>query len=192
MSGPEVVENLLPLWRISRHNSEGMIRTLPFFAVLLGVTTGCAQNAKTLARDELLARCAAPIEAVRGQLWIQAKTQEIQGQFPATVSIEKSGDFVLEITNLLGGTQARLVGRGGKLNLVVVAKPALSRPEIAEYLGLNAEQWARSLSTGLWCGSFEASSNIEVKVLSHDDQGRPLRVRIRHQDDEIKLNWRSR
>jgi hypothetical protein len=48
-------------------------------------------------------------KSVSGTVWLKAKSKEASGQFPADVKADASGNLHLEVTNLLGGTEATIV-----------------------------------------------------------------------------------
>src|SRR5687768_265187 len=57
-----------------------------------------------------------------GAVWLRAKSKEASGQFPANVKAT-STTLDLEVTNLIGGTEAWISVRGRKYEIRVPAKP---------------------------------------------------------------------
>ncbi|MBY0471010.1 hypothetical protein K2X30_07550 [bacterium] len=51
-------------------------------------------------------RVTPPIKEAKGSVWMKAKSTEASGQFPAHVFAKAPGKLNLEITNLIGGTEA--------------------------------------------------------------------------------------
>ncbi len=49
------------------------------------------------------------VSSVQGHLWMKASSNDFSGQFPADVSVQSPDQLKLEIVNLLGGTEARVV-----------------------------------------------------------------------------------
>ena len=88
-----------------------------------------------------------------GELVMKSSTKEFKGQFPATIHYEKSGKFVMEATNILGGTVLRLDGDAQAMNISVPSKPQFNRSGITQYLGLELPVLIQLLHGDLPCPS---------------------------------------
>jgi hypothetical protein len=84
-------------------------------ALLFAFTLGCAHAPRLSERDARALFeeiCRAPVFAseVSGEVWITAQTPDAHGSFPAVVrtALSPARTLNLEVTNLLGGTVARV------------------------------------------------------------------------------------
>jgi hypothetical protein len=85
------------------------------------------------------------LEAVEGHLWLKVRSKEVSGHFPAEVKIKAPADLYLEITNMLGGTEATI--------LVQDQHYEIRRGKKKEYEGLSTWaglplRWATDLFIG--------------------------------------------
>lgn len=96
---------------------------------LAGCATFPPQAERSLSAKEMIERlCSArnDIQSSTGSLWIQARTPEASGQFPASVKAARSGDVDLEIVDLIGGKVATLTVRGESFDLKHAQDPSRS------------------------------------------------------------------
>ena len=86
-------------------------------SMALGISmglAGCASSRpgfSTRPLEELLQRACAPgqdLREVRGSVWMKVASRESSGQFPAQVRAVEGKRVDLEVTNLLGGVEARI------------------------------------------------------------------------------------
>jgi len=65
------------------------------------------------------AACApsAKVKSVEGTIWMNAKSADATGRFPAQVSAKENGPLRIEVTNLLGGTEAIITVDGLKYQI---------------------------------------------------------------------------
>jgi hypothetical protein len=79
--------------------------------IVICVLSGCAHVPKIVSRDlpALFEQACEPgsrIQSVEGSVWLKANSKEASGQFPAAVRAIAPSQLILEVTNLLGGTEA--------------------------------------------------------------------------------------
>lgn len=105
------------------------------FAGVLLFTSGCATvrpqselEGPDAARAMVERFCSArsDVKTSVGNLWIQARTPDASGQFPASVKATRSGDVELEIVDLIGSKIATLIVRGESFELKHVQNSARS------------------------------------------------------------------
>jgi hypothetical protein len=75
------------------------------------VLVSCSTVPPRLRRDpsHLIERACAPgkaVRAARGSVWMKASSKEASGQFPAEVDVENGKALRVEVTSLLGATEA--------------------------------------------------------------------------------------
>ena len=104
-----------------------------------------------IARQWLKANCSFGFREVSGEVLIKANTKEFKGRYPATLRVEASGKFILEVTNILGGTMAQIQSDGVSMDVLVPSKPNQTRKGIKQYLGLDRETLAQFLLGDLPC-----------------------------------------
>ena len=58
------------------------------------------------------------VERVHGSVWMHVNSKEASGQFPATVEVQKKNqNLKMEVTNLLGGTEAFIEVKNGRIQV---------------------------------------------------------------------------
>jgi len=87
---------------------------------LIGLMTGCAHLSEHQKRDPqyLLGQACfagSMVKKASGSVWIKAKSPETSGQFPADVLAQAPSTLKMEVTNLLGGTEATIVISGDQM-----------------------------------------------------------------------------
>lgn len=92
--------------------------------------SACATSSRLSSTDRadpqsfLKRLCHSDIKQTTGNVWIRAESQAkegssgVSGQFPASVKATAPDQVILEVTNLLGGTEARIRVEGGKFTLL--------------------------------------------------------------------------
>ncbi len=139
-------------------------RLLDLLAALSMGFVGSCSTAPKLAQDTLTAQtaekwlnqyCSPEIHesAIAGQMIVRADTQEFKGQFPASVALDKSGQFVLEVTNILGGTVGQISGNSDGLSVQSTSKPKYNRTGIQFYMGIPAQVLVQLIRGELPCPS---------------------------------------
>jgi hypothetical protein len=87
------------------------------------------------------------VASMRGSVWLKAKSSEASGQFPAGVEATDPGKLLLEITNLVGGTEARIRVDDRHYRIEVPGKPRQDREGWGAWGGIPLE-WATELFIG--------------------------------------------
>lgn len=93
------------------------------------MVTGCAHLPEAQKRDPaylLSQACQAgsSVKKVSGSVWIKAKSPEASGQFPADVLAQAPSTLKLEVTNLLGATEATVTISGDQMVIDSIHKKA--------------------------------------------------------------------
>ncbi len=115
--------------------------------------------------------CAKGGQVLTGDLVMKSDSADFKGQFPAQVRFERDGNFVLEVTHLLGGTVMRLSSDSKTFALEFPSKPARNRSGLTHYLGLEIPILAQLLQGDLPCpdearkGRFRVSGHV-IEVAS--------------------------
>lgn len=147
-------------------------------AIWIGIGLGIALSAcstvpKGVDSDPkaLLAQACAPgrdVVGTQGSVWLKAQSQEAKGQFPAGVSAQTPGTLRLEITNLVGGTEAVITVEGPRYLIQVPGKNPRSEKGFGSWGGIPL-RWATELFLGrIPCPS---AADLEKAALSVDKDG---------------------
>lgn len=149
------------------------------FTLLMAVSVfGCAhaprqKEAVTLERDPkaLLAQVCSPgrdVGAVQGSVWLKAKSKEASGQFPGMVQVKAPASLRLEVTNMLGGTEAVLTVDGPRYSIDVPNHENRSQKGSHSWGGIPL-RWA----TELFLGRIPCPAEVSVRDarLSLDREG---------------------
>ncbi len=116
------------------------------------------------------------LQKVSGSVWLKARSNETSGQFPAVVSVLSPGELHMEVTNLLGGTEAILEVKNGKYTLKGgQSKKSVTQEGAGYWAGIPLE-WATALFLGrVPCPSLEASKSARFAL---SEKGDELRVEL--------------
>lgn len=121
-----------------------------------GVLSGCARapiqnrtapSATPEERLESVCAVGASLQSAKGSVWLKASSPESSGQFPAFVSVERPDRLRMEITNLLGGTEATVSVRGTQYQVEVKKQKDRSRAGTGSWAGIPL-RWAVTLFLG--------------------------------------------
>ena len=165
---------------MNRESSTGLRGVLRGFFTTVGVTfvVGCAQNAvnvKSVTPQDpkvLLQQACEPgksVQKVKGSVWLKAKSTEASGQFPAMVEAEEPGHLRMEVTNLLGGTEAIISVEGRAFTIDVPHHQGRNQKGTNSWGGIPLE-WANSLFLGrVPCPSAASLSEATVEVTKEGD-----------------------
>jgi hypothetical protein len=126
-----------------------------FGSVLALLLAGCSAKAIRPDQDpaDLLAQACKPgldVVSARGSVWLKAKSKEASGQFPANVKASPE-NLDLEVTNLIGGTEAFIQVRGKKYEIRVPGKSKKEKARVekgANSWGGIPLRWADALFLG--------------------------------------------
>ena len=117
------------------------------------VLTGCAHPKFSIRKFDLVSLanqvCVKrdPHRSIKGSVWMRVKSKEASGQFPAAVLADGAGKLKMEVTNLLGGTEAVITVDGTHYLIQVPNKPE-RKEEGYGYWGGIPLQWAADTFVG--------------------------------------------
>lgn len=137
-----------------------MIFLLPWILLFL---TNCAHIPVAQLRDThfLFEQACNPgknVQKVKGSVWIKARSQEASGQFPALVSAESPDQLHLEVTNLLGGTEALIDIHDQKYSIQATHHKIQNQNGVGSWGGIPLHWGAE-----LFLGKIPCPSEIELK-----------------------------
>lgn len=140
-------------------------RALAGWSVLL-LASACAHvpTKQVQNPDVLLESACRPgksIQKVSGSVWLKAKSTEAKGQFPAWVKASEPDTLSLEVTNLVGGTEAVITVKNGRYKITA---PAKSKGKVREETGYGS--WGGiplNWSTELFLGRIPCPSKNEIQ-----------------------------
>jgi hypothetical protein len=145
------------------------IASLCFLAVPVFIASCSSTPKASLAKvSEVQAKewfnrfCSKGLRAQSGDMILKANTQEFKGLYPANLRFESNGAFVLEVTNILGGTMLRLTSDGKEMAAEVPPKPKFNRKHISHYLGLDVSILSELLLGDLPCPETWKSGGVRV------------------------------
>lgn len=100
-------------------------------------------------RALLAAACStgAQVVAAKGSVWLKAQSKEASGQFPAVVSAPSPDRLKMEVTNLVGGTEAIISVEGSRYSIEVPNHKERDERGEASWGGIPL-QWANALFLG--------------------------------------------
>ena len=137
------------------------------------------------AKEWLHRYCSRGTRDLSGDLVMKANTKEFKGQYPASLRFEKSGQFTLETTNILGGTILRMTSDGKTIQILVPSKPQYNRSGIASYLGLDLSILSQLLLGDLPCPKERNQMKVETEKwvwtfekAVRESQGVPVKVTL--------------
>lgn len=133
---------------------------------------GCAHGPSTtnINPQTLLEQACRPgqgLQAVNGSAWVKAKSKEASGQFPAEVSVKAPDQLKMEVTNLIGATQALITVNGSNYKILVPSKNGQSQKQYEGngYWGGIPLKWATDLFMGkIPCPASDARSGAKLSV----------------------------
>ena len=96
---------------------------------------------------------------------MRSNTREFKGQYPASLHFEKNGTFLMEVTNILGGTMMRMSGNPSGIEVLVPSKPRYNRKGITTYLGLELPVLAQLLHGDLPCPRGSPKVQVEGSTM---------------------------
>lgn len=138
---------------------------------------------------------------LNGEVVMRSNTREFKGQYPASIRYEKNGTFLMEVTNILGGTMMRMTGTASGIEILVPSKPQFNRKNVTNYMGLELPVLAQLLRGDLPCPSERSKLQVEGSTIviptrswkwiferSTAEEGLiPVRVRLVSKEQTIAL-----
>ena len=139
--------------------------------IVLGVVLlsyGCAhssvQETDPQALLEQACRPGLDIKSVKGSAWVKATSKDASGQFPADILVTAPDQLKMEVTNLIGATQALITLNGSHYKIQIPGKnPKQYQGE--GYWGGIPLRWATDLFLGkIPCPSSQDRKTAKVSV----------------------------
>lgn len=140
---------------------------------ILVFAASCSHGPTTSGKDPraLLGPACQPgsgVKSVKGSVWLKAKSKEASGQFPAVVEAPAPDRLKLEVTNLVGGTEAILTVEGRHYKIEVPNHKERDEQGESSWGGIPL-QWANALFLGrVPCPDTNLAKDA---VFSQDAQG---------------------
>lgn len=156
---------------------------------LLVLVSGCATlTPMEETRPEVLLREAcelgSEIEAIEGSAWLDAHSKEASGQFPAQIRVTK-GTLDVEVTNLLGGTEAFIKIRGDEIELNL---PGKARQVKKGTWGGIPLRWAAVL----FLGKIPCPSSTALRdAVPHVDGDHHLHLDLKRSHETFEYSFRN-
>lgn len=127
-------------------------KELVFCVLAVLAFSRCAHSPISRERDpaELLQAACSPgagVREVKGSVWMKAVSREASGQFPATVLATAPDRLQMEVTNLLGGTEALISVQGKDYSVRVPNQKGRDRKGVHSWGGIPL-RWATDLFLG--------------------------------------------
>lgn len=154
-----------------------------FFTIIIfcGVSVslfGCVSSRKTPEGPRwstdphfLLEKACSPgkgIQSVQGTVWLRAKSKEASGKFPAVVKVSDQ-NLEMEVTNLFGGTEARIEVDHNQYKITVPGKSSQNREGNDSWGGIPLK-WAHTLFLGqIPCPGDSELKNAKFSVASENE-----------------------
>lgn len=141
---------------------------------ILAILTGCAHRPVTKDADPqaLLRDACGPgrqVESISGSVWLKAKSKEASGQFPAAVEAKDPAQLRMEVTNLIGGTEAVITVKNDRYEVKSPKKSVREEKGERAWGGIPL-RWATELFLGrIPCPSSSRPGDWDTRV---DDEGR--------------------
>lgn len=127
----------------------------------------------------------ASVKGIKGSVWLKATSKEASGQFPAVVSVNDKNSLDMEITNLIGGTEATLKVRD---NHYLVQTPGKKTKEMRgqdAWSGIPL-QWA----TDLFLGRIPCPVETKLKTAKYS-VGPEERLIVKVPGEEYRYHFRK-
>jgi hypothetical protein len=105
---------------------------------------------------------------LKGEVLVRSSTREFKGQYPASVHFSKEGTFVLEVTNLIGGTVAMLKVNESSIEIIYSSQPKFNRKGIKSYMGLPVKLLLQMLHGDLPCPDLKEDVFGDTRILVKD------------------------
>ncbi len=114
-------------------------------------------------RGVLLQACEIGVaqQEVKGSVWLKAKSKDASGQFPAVVQVSSPANLKMEVTNLVGATEAVITIDGRHYKIEVPGKKVKQQEGHGSWAGIPL-RWA----TELFLGKFPCPSVVAMKDAS--------------------------
>ena len=167
---------------------------------LIGFSYGCAHAPLEKAEDpqKLIVQACAPgslVKSVKGSAWMKLQSKEVSGQFPANVISQGPEDLRLEVTNLLGGTEAVITVQGRHYEVNVPSKKKGTKAQKEEGSGSWGGiplQWATDLFLGrIPCPAATVLSGSKISVGDSGDLTVETPASLEHEVEKYVYHFRK-
>ena len=152
------------------------------FAAIVSILASCSTapkaSDKTIteseAREFLSKRCSlvgsgsAALKGLSGEILMRSSTREFKGQYPASIHFSNKGEFVLEVTNVIGGTVAMLKGNSESIEIISPSRPRFNRKSVKSYMGLPVKLLLQLLHGDLPCPDLTDVRSEGSRILVSD------------------------
>tara|TARA_Y100000590_G_scaffold281930_2_gene317122 strand:- start:1196 stop:1786 length:591 start_codon:yes stop_codon:yes gene_type:complete len=109
---------------------------------------------------------------IEGSLWMKVDSPDAKGQFPAEIRVIRKNDILLEVTNLLGGTEAVVRLKNSVLEITRGTRVKKLRSKDGVWAGIPVK-WAALLMRGeVPCvvGLSEVPGRTDQRVFSNQNE----------------------
>lgn len=149
------------------------MRSNAWLPLILIASGGCATLPAKRGEDPayLLERACSPgrdVTKVSGSVWLKAASKEASGQFPASVEAISPSTLRMEVTNLVGGTEATIVVDKEEFRIDLPGSDknkARSQKGVGSWGGIPL-RWAADLFLGkIPCPAEETRGSLKPKLI---------------------------
>lgn len=150
------------------------LRGIPLFLLLVFLGSSCSHvpPASEVQPQVLLEQACEPgskVASVKGFAWLQAKSKDASGQFPAMIDARAPDHLELEVNNLLGGTEAIIRVDGRRYKIEIPSRKDQSQVGVDSWGGIPL-QWATELFLGrIPCPSPKVISTASLTVAKNGE-----------------------
>lgn len=146
------------------------------FPLGLSLLLGACSHAPPVNRETdpkiLLAQACKPGQTIRstqGSVWLKARSKDASGQFPATVAAQAPDRLKLEVTNLLGGTEAIITVQGVRYTIEVPDQKKRTEKGYDTWGGIPL-RWATDLFLGkIPCPPSALMTTVQTSITSENE-----------------------
>ncbi len=157
---------------------------------------GCASAKKVNERDpaELLAEiCSVGTQnqIVHGSLWMKAESVEANGQFPADVRMDSPTELRMEVTNLLGGTEAVIEVHGNQYSVKTPNQKQGEQKGNGSWGGIPLS-WSTALVLGRFpCPTAEQRKLAKIEALDAEVLSVSIPAKLGQDAEKFRYKLRS-
>ncbi len=126
------------------------------------------------------------VRSAQGSVRVTLKSKDVSGQLPANVQVNSNQILKLEVTNLIGGTQALVTVDHGRYEITNYREAVPTHQVGYDYWGGIPLKWATPLFLGqIPCPAHETGIEPQLELL--EDGG--LKVTLPQRQDAEKQVW---
>lgn len=141
-----------------------------FFGIFLLTYCGCAGVPANRGVDprvvfKKICSLGRDIKTQKGSVWMQVRSPETQGQFPASVQADDPSRLQMEVTNLFGGVEALIKVDGNQYQVDVPKQKNKNQTGAYSWGGIPLE-WATELFLGrIPCPRKRAAEEVSTQLM---------------------------